>query len=389
MSDTFKQNSEKLINKVGNKCTGCGACVDACAISAISFRKNSEGFFFPVIDVERCKKCNLCENICPSLNPIEGNEIIESYAAYSIRNYPGSSSGGIFSAFARHILEVDGVVYGAALIDGIRLTHIRIKDKKELKDLSGSKYIQSNCIGVYQQVRDDLKSGIKVLFSGTPCQVSALRKFLHKEYDNLFTIDLICHGVPSPGIFRDYIHYCEALRKKTVTTFLTRDNRDGWDNKFRSTLIFKDGTEEYNSMLSNLWNRIFFSELATRVSCSECQYATKKRQGDITLGDFWGIEQQCPEMYNNSGVSLLMINTPKGEILFNFISEDIRKMTAITNELDHPNLFHPTHSNPLRDGFMSDYSRRGFDYIVNKYFGYSKWLDKKIRIKAFLKDLIK
>lgn len=377
-----------MIDKVAFECTGCGACGDICPVGAISFKINREGFSYPVINNELCTSCQLCERVCPACEHKCGNPLSDTYASYSTSNPNESSSGGLFAAIASYIISDNGVVYGAAFNDKLVLSHVRCYTVSDLFRLCGTKYVQSNCCGIYKQVQKDLNADKKVLFSGTPCQVSGFRKYLRKEYENLYTIDLICHGVPSPGIFADYIHYCERLRKKEIAGFYTRDNREGWDNKFRSTILFKDGREEYNSMLSNLWNRIFFSELATRPSCSNCKYASMERQGDLTLGDFWGVERECPEMYQEMGVSLIGVNTNKGKELLDTI-DSIRIKAAVTSEKEHPNLYHPTPTNSRRDTFMADYANLSFESVVEKYFGYSRWLDIKTQVKSFLNKLFK
>ena len=378
-----------MIDKVAQDCTGCFACGDKCPVGAISFRYKSDGFAYPVINNWVCTQCQLCEHICPILSVEDGYDKITSYASYAFSKPNESSSGGMFYAIACAVIRDNGVVYGAAFSNQMKLSHVRVTQVEELRKLCGSKYVQSDCSGIYKRVQNDLKTGTKVLFSGTPCQVSGLKKFLHKNYESLYTIDLICHGVPSPGVFSDWIHYCENLRKKTVVEFLTRDNRDGWDNRFRSTLIYMDGKQEYNSMLSNLWNRVFFSELATRKSCSNCKFARLSREGDITLGDFWGVEKVSPESFNKEGVSFVQVNTDKGQAILNSISDHVKLTEASTTEKEHPNLYHPTHANPQREQFMYDYSQHGFEFVIKRYFGYTRWLDLKIRVKALLNNLIK
>lgn len=378
-----------MIDKVLKDCTGCGACGDKCPVGAISFKYNNEGFAYPEISVDTCTNCNLCEQACPILSIDAGYNKIKSYASFSYSKPKESSSGGMFYSFASAIIEDNGVVYGAAFNNEMQLSHLRVDRIDDLKKLCGSKYVQSDCSGIYKQVYQDLKSGIKVLFSGTPCQVSGLKKYLRKDYEYLYTVDLICHGVPSPRIFADWIRYCETLRNKRVVGFLTRDNREGWDNRFRSTLYFENDKEEYNSMLSNLWNRIFFSELATRQSCANCKFASLNRQGDITLGDFWGIDNVCPEMYEKSGVSLIQVNTLKGQSLFERISYLSKIQESSTTEKEHPNLYHPTQGNPQREQFMRDYSQHGFAFVIKRYFGYTRWLDLKIRLNTFLNNIIK
>lgn len=378
-----------MIDKLNDSCCGCGACKDFCPHGAIDFQINKEGFFYPYINKDKCTECNACERICPIISTPPCNLVLSSNAAYSKHKPANSSSGGMFYVFAKEVLNQEGVVYGAAYDDNMYLKHTRVTSLNDLPKLCGSKYVQSDCIGIHSKVRQDLKSGLLVLFSGTPCQVAGLKNFLRRDYDNLILLDLICHGVPSPGIFADYIKYCSKLRNKDVKYFLIRDNRERWDNSFRSTLTFKDGKQEYNSMLTNLWNRIFFSELAIRKNCEDCKFANMNRIGDISLGDFWGIEAVNHEMYHKDGVSLILINTQKGEKLFSKINNKITSSIANTCEKEHPNLYHSIKQNPRRIEFMDDYITLGFPYIANKFFGYNRKLDFKIRLSMFVKKIKK
>lgn len=332
-----------MIDIVGEACYGCAACYDICPQNAITFATNKEGFGFPQIQAEVCTQCDVCEKACPVLGHKQGHTIQKSYASFAKHKETSqqSSSGGMFYVLADKVIVEGGAVYGAAFNVELKLNHVRVTEVDQLYRLCGSKYIQSELINVHEQVREDLRAGLRVLFSGTPCQVAGLRNFLRREYDNLILIDLICHGVPSPGLFEDYLKFVNKLKNKKVTGFITRDNRDGWDDKFRSTLIFDDGKEEYNSMLSNLWNRLYFSELATRKSCEECQFANMNRQGDITIGDFWGIQNVDKNMYNREGVSLILLNTDKGQAAYDSIKYLIQFNEAYTSENEHPNLYHP------------------------------------------------
>lgn len=377
-----------MIDIVGDKCMGCAACHDICSQNAISFVINKEGFNYPVINNQICTKCNICEKVCPVLNENANYSTKYTYAIkpknYSFSSH--SSSGSAFFYLAKTVIDEGGIVYGAAFDKHLYLQHCRVDNLSELHKLCGSKYIQSDCTNIYNLVKSDLKSNNTVLFVGTPCQVSGLKLFLRKDYCNLITIDLICHGVPSPGLFKQYISYCKKRRGKTVSNFLFRDNRGIWDSNFKSTLLFNDGTEEHNSMLTNLWNRIFFSELFSRKSCGECKFSKLERIGDITLGDFWGIAEKQPSFYDNRGVSLLRINTNTGNKLFQMIKENIYVVEEDTSESYHPNLYHPTRFNKLRSEAMNDFNNYGFSYIAKKYFNYTILLDFKVRLKLLLKQ---
>ena len=377
-----------MIDKLNDACCGCQVCGDICKHNAISFKFNKEGFLFPYIDRDLCTECNVCELVCPMLNVPVGNDIKSSVASYAHTKPQNSSSGGMFSVLASSILSQGGVVYGAAFDETHYLRHMRITNIEDHNVLCGSKYVQSDCRGIYKQVKEDLSQNLKVLFVGTPCQVAGLRKFLRHDYDNIYLVDLVCHGVPSPGIFADYLNYCEKLRNKKIKHFQVRDNREGWNNVFKSTILFHD-SEEYNSMLANLWNRIFFSELAIRKNCESCKFANQTRLGDITLGDFWGIQNANPLMYNKEGVSLLLINTKKGEKLFESVKLSLTYDIAHTVEKEHPNLYHSIKQDSRREEFMNDYHIKGFTFIVNKYFGYNRWLDYKIRLSNMLRKIIR
>lgn len=374
-----------MIDKVGKSCTGCGSCEARCPYNAISHTQSSDGFYYPFIDPTACTGCNLCERVCPAL--VETSTLLQvplaSYAANTLHKPLLSSSGGSFHAIAKKFISGGGFVCGATISEDVHVKHVLINKLDDLKKLCGSKYVQSHINSTcYKLIENSLRSGNKVLFVGTPCQVAGIKLYLRKEYDNLFTIDLICHGVPSPGIFADYIAYCSKLRHKSIYSFVCRDNRDGWNKYFKSTIKYSDGTEEYNSALSNLWNRIFFSELITRTSCHECRFTQTNRVGDITLGDFWGLKE-CDQFTEKTGASLLLCNTRKGADLLK--TSQLNIIEAYTDQKNHPNLYNPTLPNPLRSQFMTDYSTEGFNGICKKYFGFSAWLDLKIRIYSWLK----
>lgn len=373
-----------MIDKVGIDCTGCGSCAGGCPHEAIYMKPNEEGFLIPLIDSSICTRCNLCERVCPALNEASlTNSIIDSFAALTDNRPQTSSSGGAFFSIASAVIRKCGVVYGAAFSDSVRIIHIRVDSLDELPRLCGSKYIQSSIDReIFHAIKKDLQDGMEVLFSGTPCQVKGLKLFLRKEYANLILIDLICHGVSSPGVFNSYIRYIERLRHRKVKEFRCRDNREGWSNIFKSTIIYVNDGEEYNSVLANLWNRIFFSEMITRQSCHACKFANKNRYGDFTLGDFWGIKGDEVPSSNKSGVSLLFVNTPKGRAFME--TTDLSLKEAQTNSKEHPNLYRPTPPSPMRQNFFDCYKMNGFSNAIGKYFQFSAWLDFKIRVHKMI-----
>lgn len=377
-----------MIDIVGKDCTGCGACIAGCPKQCIIFVNGNDGFQYPSINYQICIGCELCTAVCPEINDIVPNLFEQKSFAAQSKNIPTrAASGGAFYSLARTVILTGGIVFGAAYVNGNEIRHIGVESVEDLPQLFGSKYVQSLISSkIFRQIERELKGGRYVLFSGTPCQVEGLRLFLRKSYNNLILIDLICHGVPSAQIFKDYIEFCENLRGRKVREFRFRDNRDGWNNIFKSTIIYEDGTEEYNSALSNLWNRIFFSELITRPSCNDCKFTNFNRCGDLTLGDFWGIDN-ISKVSSHKGVSLLLCNSQKGWDLLQ--SSGLYLFEANTNEREHPNLFHPTAKHSQASEFEEYYSKYGFEKAIKKYFNFSRWLDFKICTYKFLMKIFK
>lgn len=317
------------------ECCGCSACVHICPKHSISFQEDKEGFLYPRVDLETCVDCGLCEKVCPIINQESERKPLGVYAAKnedeSIRLK--SSSGGVFTLLAEKILEEDGVVFGARFNEKWEVIHDYTCTVEGLEPFRGSKYVQS-AIGVsYKQVEEFLKAGRKVMFTGTPCQIAGLRKFLRKDYENLLTVDFVCHGVPSPLVWRKYLEEELArqgdvgknsvLTSSKVVPVLTgvnfRDKSTGW-KKFSFVLNFSkvsaDG--EQNTVLSSIFSenaymKAFLLNLSLRPSCYACSVKAGKSGSDITLGDFWGIEKIIPDFDDDRGSSLLFINNGQME----------------------------------------------------------------------------
>lgn len=321
--------------KIKNKsdCCGCMACVQTCHERCISMIEDEEGFLYPEVDETRCINCHLCEKVCPVINNTNAKFPISVYAATNRneRILMHSSSGGIFSLLAEKILAENGVVFGASFNDKWEVFHTYIEHEIELEKLRGSKYVQSRVGTAYVDAEKFLKEKRKVLFTGTPCQIAGLKKYLHKEYENLYCVDIICHGTPSPGIWRSYL---QSLTEKPVITGISfRDKTYGWrnvsfvlygNNNFYEEQVDIDTyrqsscpsilLHEYN--VHNLYMRGFLNNLYLRPSCYDCPSRHGKSGSDIMLGDFWGILRCHPEFYNPNGVSLVLTYTDKGEELF-------------------------------------------------------------------------
>ena len=305
------------------KCTGCCACYNACKKNAITLKINSKGFYFPAIDEVKCVNCGLCKKVCPTLNSPGGNEHKSVFAALvkDDDERAKSTSGGIYACLAKTIIKYGGYVYGAAMDDELVVRHIEAHSIEDLEKTRNSKYVQSDIGFCYKQAQKRLNEGYQVLFSGTPCQIAGLRSFLRKEYSNLLTVDILCHGVPSPGMFRKYVKSEEEIAGDKMQSMLFRSKVVGWKKIF-CVRTFDNGVE---ADWGDTFVPGFLKNYYLRESCYLCDYATDKRQGDITLGDYWGYQESAPDFIedDDKGISLVIINSEKGKHAFNSIRKEI------------------------------------------------------------------
>lgn len=365
-------------------CCGCGACKAICPRTAICIQKDTEGFYYPVIDSNKCIECGLCKKVCGVVNfeKVKNHPILVCGAKNkddSIRM--DSSSGGSFSAFAELVLKQNGIVYGAASVDNV-IRHIRIDSNQDIYLLRGSKYVQSDIGSSFEDVISDLKAGKKVLFSGTPCQCAGLKNLLDvKKVDctNLILIDFVCHGVCSPRVFADYIQYCNERYESPISEHKFRDKIKGW-GKHTESNILQNGTKDSDSFISQMFKSVFYSSLALRPSCYNCKFTTTQRVGDITMADFWGLKRNKPDQYDETGVSLLLINTEQGKTIVKNASS-LHFFDASLQDTDQPMLEHPTEKPSSRPAFWEVYMR-GFDKAMIKYFHAGK-------IRRFFTERIK
>ena len=340
--------SVKTVSVVGKKdCSGCGACFNSCPVKAIEMQPDHEGYLYPVIDEEKCINCGKCQKSCPAIQVKYDNHEPVCYAVMADDEVRGqSSSGGMFTLLADYVLEKGGAVCGAAYADDMSVEHIMIDRKEDLGKLRFSKYVQSNTKHIYQETEKVLKSGRPVLFSGCPCQVAAVKAYLGKDYDQLYTADLICHGVPSQKVFRKYLDDCYPDKKVTGVNFRNKASF-GWSSNM--SVYFEDGTCHLERAVTDPYFRAFQRVLDTRPSCGECRFATFPRQGDISIGDFWGISKVNPEMTDNKGTSLVLSNSEKGDRVFEELHEKMKKMekypveeaTSKSGSIDHQIKQHP------------------------------------------------
>lgn len=308
------------------RCCGCGACVQACPRNCISLKDDQEGFLYPFVNQDECIKCKVCTKVCPMQNTWSPQKPLKLFVAVNSNDNIrlASSSGGVFSLFADLFLKENGVVYGAAFDSNWEVHHIRIESPEYLHLLRGSKYIQSKIENTYKDVECDLKKGRQVLFSGTPCQIAGLQSFLRKKYDSLATLDFICHGVPSPGVWRKYLK--ENLKKFDIKSISFRDKFYGW--KLFSICFEMKNKIFREKALRNAFMRLFILDnLTIRPSCYNCFFKNGKSNSDITIADFWSVKKIKPEFDDNRGASAVLCNTSKGMDLF-------KKITCMYEQVD-------------------------------------------------------
>ncbi|MBQ3600386.1 MAG: polysaccharide pyruvyl transferase family protein [Lachnospiraceae bacterium] len=319
---------EKTIECVAkDRCTGCGACFNKCPAGAISMKYDSEGFLFPYVDKKKCIECGLCQQVCPEMNMEKVRQRIHEegkcYAAMAeddIRMV--SSSGGIFTLIADYIYEQNGIVCGAVYSEDYQeVYHIVSENSVDLERLRGSKYVQSNIGNTYSVIEKTLKGGRMVLFVGCPCQVSGLYSFLGKQYDNLYTIDIVCHGANSTLAYRSFVKEIAKDRKVTKVNF--RDKSVfGWSTPV--TINFSDQSVYNAAWNQNKWNDAFYEGIINRECCSSCHYAQRKRIGDITLGDFWQVQKWDESCNDGKGTSLVLVNNEQGDKIYSCIQAKLK-----------------------------------------------------------------
>lgn len=319
------KNIPKLPTK---ECTGCSACASVCPVKAIAMTVDAEGFLRPQIDEKQCIGCGKCEKTCPVEGEQAEGQPLAAFAAKAAEPevQRTSQSGGVFYVLARSVLAEGGAVYGAALEDDWVTRHIRVEDEAQLHRLQGVKYVQSDPNGCYEQAAADLKAGKQVLYSGTPCQIAGLRSALNAKNiatEKLVTADVVCYGVPSPGVFAQWRRSLEKHRRSSLTAMQYRRVDAPW-GKGKEWYRFADGTELEGSFYTGL----YFRNLIIRPSCENCRFCNLHRPGDLTLGDFWGIGDVMPDFNDEKGVSLVLVNTPGGRAAFEKIAQGLNYRPA-------------------------------------------------------------
>lgn len=349
------------------QCSGCTACANICRHGAITMEADSLGFFYPKVNASACVGCGLCDKVC---------QFHPNYERYDYYTYPNtfaarikdvdqlskSQSGALFYVIADYVLSLGGVVYGATFDVNWHVVHLAATDRETLESLRFSKYVQTDIRGIFLDIRHRLQLGDTILFTGTPCQVAGLKAYIPNHlHTKLICIDLICHGVPSPAIWENYLQYLERKHHARITKACFRDKSFGWRGA-KESFEFANGDKE-NRYTSNM---LYFAGLSVRPSCTACVFTNTSRVGDITLGDFWGISQDA-RMNDNKGVSLVFINSAKGEGIFLKVIPDLDVENITLEQSLQPQLKQPTCFHHKREQFVRDYEKYGFEYVGKKY----------------------
>jgi len=371
-------------------CSGCTACASICPRDAISMQPDVMGFLYPQVDKEKCIECGACERVCAFNDHYDTSMNLPKPEVYGARHkdmheVETSRSGAAFIAISDYILENGGVVYGAGYADHFRVVHKRATTKEERDEFKGSKYVQSDLRGVFRQVKKDLKDGLRVLFSGTPCQTAGLNSYIGKKLrENLYLVDIVCHGVPGPYMWRDYLAYLEKKQGAEICWVNFRDKQKfGWA-AHKETFKFVKGGGKMS------FTYLFYQHIMFRHSCGVCHYTNTKRPSDITLADFWHWQKTDPTInLDDKGLSLILINTEKGKKLFEAAKADLNVIPARLEDCMQGNMQRPSPIHPKRMKFEEDYKKHGFEYVLNKY-GRDSKLDKlKKKLRYWKKKLLR
>lgn len=360
------------------KCCGCTACFNACPVNAIMMVKDDEGFYYPKIDYNKCIKCDLCSKVCPFINLKDKENFAKKIYNIHAKDEEillKSSSGGVFPVLAKKIVELKGNVIAV----NNKFNYVIIKDVKELSSLYGSKYVQVFNKDIFKKTKDLLINNEIVLFVGTPCTVNGLKNYLGKNYENLYTCDLICHGVPSELWLE---RYKKSFSKK-VNNINFREKSHGWQDFCVKIDLDK---KSYTSLaIDNEYMRAFLDNLCLRHACYDCKAKGNNRLSDITLGDYWGIDK-AKDVYNYFGNSIIVINTSKGEEILNSVIDKFNFEELNEQELCKNSAYNHSVERPKgRDSFYIDLAKMPYNKFIRKY-SLSPELKRKIRIK--IKNLL-
>lgn len=370
--------------QLGKSCCGCSGCEQICPKNCISMKPDSEGFLYPEVDESICIECGICIKHCPILTDVSRCNIPKVYAAkYKDRGSTfKSTSGGLFIPIAKSVLSMGGVVFGCAYDENLVAKHIKVETEDELYLLQSSKYVQSDTRGIYKQVKTELENGKEVLFSGTGCQAAGLRSFLGKDYGNLLITDIVCHGVPSPKLFKNYIDYMGKKLGGTLTSYNFRSKeKRGWDLYYKAENGQKSKSDY--GFFDPYYSAFLYCK-TYRESCYECKFANKNRVSDITLADYWGIQKFHPEFFDENGVSLVLVNTEKGKKYLEKIKDKLEIIESDYNKASvmNANLVHPSKRPSCRDSIYDGFDCGNFETYAKTKLAFK--INPKTKIKKMI-----
>ena len=371
------------------KCTGCGACVQRCPKRCISWTQREFGFRYPQIDKDACVNCGLCEKVCPTDKALEVPVEQKVYAAVhkDTEVLAKSTSGGAFTAIADAIFAQGGIVYGAAMLDDMQVKHIRTTGKDDFEGLRSSKYLQSDTGTTYQMVEQDLKQGKFVLYSGTPCQIDGLKNFLGKDYETLYTVDIVCHGVGSQAYFDKYMDFARERYGKIKALRFRSKEYAGWS--CGGGVVVVDSSDCLKKIpyrdFDNYYYSYFLSGDIYRKSCYSCKYANTNRVGDFTLGDYWGVEALNLPLQTENGCSLLLVNNQHAMQLLDEI-ESLDRVETTVEQAAHCNkqLNAPSKLMDSRQNRIGEYESMSGQQIQKEYLKNHRKTVVKGQLKALM-----
>lgn len=371
---TIEKENKFFVDFLKDKsdCSGCHACYNACPRECITMDMDSEGFLYPIVNLDECVHCNICKNACPAVNNNDTYNQPKAYVGFNNNSYirKFSSSGGVFTVLAEEMLKNKATVYGAAFDDDYEVEHIGVNTKEGLEKLRTSKYVQSKIGETYKEVKDKLSKDEYVFFTGTPCQIEGLYTYLGKKYDKLFTQDIICHGVPSPNIWNEYLNYMSNGNNVKSVSF--RDKKFGWH--YFSMRITTDKSNYVKRLDQDVFTRLFLDNIILRPSCYNCKYKRRVRISDFTLSDCWRpskVESKLKD--DDKGLSMIFVNSEKGKKLFDLIKADLTYQEVDYN-LAISSQIAATESvpmNPNRDVFFKAVKQSGFAFVPSNWYGFN------------------
>lgn len=366
------------------KCSGCMACYNICPQKCISMIEDEEGFLYPKVDVDACVNCGLCDRTCP-LNEknnkkygVVQSEIVQNKDLEVLRQ---STSGGAFTPIAQYILQRNGVVFGVEMDeDSNFVKHIKVEKEESLIRFRNSKYVQSYVGNSFDDAKQELQKGRLVCFSGTPCQIQGLKNYLHKEYENLITVDVVCRGVPSPGVWKKYTDYLK--RKGKLSSVRFRDKSLGYQYSTME-VVYKDGKIERNGIESDQWLRMFFSGMILRPSCPVCNFRSVERCSDFTIWDCFNVSDLTKDLDETKGATRMLIHTKRGQEIFNEIRDRFYVVDADVNTVA-VGITEKPDFNKRKSEFIQDYNKLSMEELLNKWFP----MTFKVKVKKLTRRIL-